>query len=148
MPDGFVDGGFDGLHVLPGEQAVKVDRHELRAHMEADVVAAEAAVDLAGNQALAGVLLHEVEAVGPVQGAVYLLPHREGGGAEVGGLPGLELGIEDGDGGAVNVSVPRLPGWPPPSGKKAVWSRVTAKRPPSGVQEVTVAVKWEHMGFS
>ena len=78
--------------------------------MEADVVVAKAAVNLAGDEVLSGVLLHEVEAVGPVQCAVYRLPDRDGGGAEVGGLPGLKLGIEDGNGSAVIGQRPPVAG--------------------------------------
>ena len=78
--------------------------------MEADVVVAEAALNLAGDEVLSGVLLHEVEAVGPVQCAIYRLPDRDGGGAEVGGRPGHKLGIEDGDGSSVIGQRPPVAG--------------------------------------
>ena len=45
--------------------------------MEAYVVKAVPAVDEAGEQVLAGVLLHEVKPPGPVDAACHLPPHRE-----------------------------------------------------------------------
>lgn len=45
--------------------------------MEAYVVKAVPAVDEAGEQVLAGVLLHEVKPPGPVDAACHLAPHRE-----------------------------------------------------------------------
>ena len=45
---------LDALHLLRRQHAGKVDRHEVRAHVEAHVLIAEAAVDDAGEDMLAG----------------------------------------------------------------------------------------------
>ena len=76
-PDGLVRGTLQLLQGLLVHLAVKIDRHEVRAEVEADVLIAEARVDEAGDEMLAGVLLHEVQPPRPVDLARHVCTDRQ-----------------------------------------------------------------------
>ena len=77
FPDPLVGLGLDALHLLRRQHAGKVDRHEVRAHVEAHVLIAEAAVDDAGEDMLAGMQLHELEPAVIVDRTLDRLPLRQ-----------------------------------------------------------------------
>ena len=77
-PDGLVRGALQLLQGLLVHLAVKIDRHEVRTEVEADVLIAEARVDEAGDEMLAGVLLHEVQPPRPVDLARHVRADRQG----------------------------------------------------------------------
>lgn len=76
-PDGLVRGALQLLQSLLIHLAVKIDRHEVRAEVEADVLIAEARVDEAGDEMLTGVLLHEVQPPRPVDLARHVCTDRQ-----------------------------------------------------------------------
>jgi hypothetical protein len=63
-----------GLSQLRGRQrhASKIDRRILSAHMETDGLKTEQIGKHSGQQMLSGVLLHVIEAAGPMYRALYL----------------------------------------------------------------------------
>ena len=72
-------GELFNLHkFIPRNVGVEVDRDDVRAHVEADVVAVEALADEARADVLARMLLHVVEAARPVDLAGDALSHLEG----------------------------------------------------------------------
>ena len=77
-PDGLVRGALQLLQGLLVHLAVKIDRHEVRAEVEADILIAEARVDEAGDEMLTGVLLHEVQPPRPVDLARHVRADRQG----------------------------------------------------------------------
>ena len=76
-PDGLVRGALQLLQGLLVHLAVKIDRHEVRTEMEADVLIAKARVDEAGDEMLTGVLLHEVQPPRPVDLARHVRAGRQ-----------------------------------------------------------------------
>ena len=76
-PDGLVRGALQLLQGLLVHFAVKIDRHKVRAEVEADVLIAEARVDEAGDKMLTGVLLHEVQPPRPVDLARHVRAGRQ-----------------------------------------------------------------------
>ena len=72
-------GELFNLHkFIPRNVGVEVDRDDVRAHVEADVVAVEALADEARADVLARMLLHVVEAARPVDLAGDALSHFKG----------------------------------------------------------------------
>ena len=72
-------GELFNLHkFIPRNVGVEVDRDDVRAHVEADVVAVEALADEARADVLARMLLHVVKAARPVDLAGDALSHLEG----------------------------------------------------------------------
>ena len=74
FPDPFVGLGLDGGQVFLRQHAGKIDGHKVRAHVKADVFIAEAAVDDAGENMLAGMQLHEFKSPVIVDPALDALP--------------------------------------------------------------------------
>lgn len=61
-----------GQDLLPGELRVIVDGDGVGPHVEAHIVAVIVPAEDAGEDVLSGVLLHMVEAAGPVDGAIHV----------------------------------------------------------------------------
>ena len=78
FPDVPVGAALNVQHALPGDVGVVVDGDHVGAHVEAGVVAVIGAAQHAGDDMLAGVLLHVVESPGPVDAAGDGLSHGEG----------------------------------------------------------------------
>ena len=84
FPDVPVGAALDVLHLLPADVGVVVDGHGIRAQVEAHVVAVEGTAQHTGDDVLAGVLLHMIEAARPVDMAADLRAHRQLTVAQVG----------------------------------------------------------------
>ena len=87
---------FDRSQVLRRDHAVKVNGDPIRAHVETGVMVTIPAVDNAGNDMLAAVLLHPQEAAGIVDDALHRRAHLQGAAAQVHHrftpLPGIQHG--------------------------------------------------------
>lgn len=83
-PDVGVGAPLHLQRLLPGNGGVIVDSDHVRAHVEAHVVAVECAAQQAGDDMLAGVLLHMVEAPRPVDVAADLRAYGQRPVAQVG----------------------------------------------------------------
>ena len=70
-PDGLVRQPLDLHQIVPVQRTGEVDRDQVAAHVEADVLPAVEPVHDAGDDVLAGVLLHQVEASVPVDLPVH-----------------------------------------------------------------------------
>ena len=77
-PDGLVGQALDAHELLPAQLAGVVHGHAVGAHVEAHVVKAVLPVDEAGDDVLAGVVLHPAIALLPVHSAGKALPHGQG----------------------------------------------------------------------
>ena len=78
LPQVAVDLRLQLLQLCLVQFYVQVDGDHVGSHVEADVVTAIFGVGQAGDDMLAGVLLHQVEPTLPVNGAGHLLPRRKG----------------------------------------------------------------------
>ena len=72
FPDDFVRLALDLPQIVFRQHAGKIDRHHVGAHVKAHVVVAEAPVDNAGENMLAGVQLHQAQTPFPVDAALHL----------------------------------------------------------------------------
>lgn len=106
-------GELFNLHkFIPRNVGVEVDRDDVCAHVEADVVAVEALADEARADVLARMLLHVVKAARPVDLAGDALSHFEGLVAKVRDDAVFSWTSS-------TFASPKTPvsyGWPPPSG--------------------------------
>ena len=75
FPDPLVGFGLDGGQVLLRQHTGKINGHKIRAHVEADIFIAEAAVYHAGENVLAGMQLHEFEPALIIDLPIDGLPH-------------------------------------------------------------------------
>ena len=83
LPDGAVGLRLQPLEVFCRDGAVKVHLHSLLAHVKAHVVVAVLAVNEAGEDMLAGVLLHQVKPPTPIDAAFCGSSHFQGAVAQV-----------------------------------------------------------------
>ena len=77
LPQVLVGLGLNGQHPLPRDVGIIVDDHLIRAHVEAHIVTVVGAAEHTGDDMLAGMLLHMVEAPRPVELAVDGIAHRQ-----------------------------------------------------------------------
>ncbi len=66
LPDDTVGFGFGGSNLDPGELSSHIDRRRVLAEMKAHGPHAEQSIDRGREDMLAGVLLHVIEATGPI----------------------------------------------------------------------------------
>ncbi len=81
--DGLVGFALDFRQILRRDDAVKVNGGHVGAHVETHIVMAVGGVDQSGDDVLAGVLLHQVEAVVVVHDALDGFSHNQGVVAQV-----------------------------------------------------------------
>ena len=71
LPDDFISFSFDVQCILPCHHAIEIDRHDIM-QVESHIVIAEFLMDKAGEDMLAGMVLHMVEAADPVDDTMDL----------------------------------------------------------------------------